>query len=68
MAGSYEHIVNDDGSFRGHALLDHMGDAWEALEECYWMIQHLSDGSAERIEQARKAAQARIAARSAPLR
>jgi hypothetical protein len=53
MAGSYNHIVNDDGTFRGYDLLDHMGDAWEALEDCYWMIQHLSGGSKERIEEAR---------------
>jgi len=43
MAGSYKHIVNSDGSFRGTHLLDHMGDAFEALQECYDMIQWLSE-------------------------
>lgn len=43
MAGSYKHCVNDDGSFRGVDLLDHLGDAHEALEEMYGMIWYLAD-------------------------
>ena len=39
MAGSYRHITNDDGSYRGVDLLDNLGDADEALEECVAMIQ-----------------------------
>jgi hypothetical protein len=39
MAGSYRHITNGDGSFRGVELLDNLGDACEALEECYDMIR-----------------------------
>lgn len=41
MAGSYRHIINKDGSFCGTDLLDHMGDAYEALEDCYNIIQKL---------------------------
>lgn len=56
MAGSYQHIVNENGTFCGVSHLDHMGDAYEALEECYWMIQRLAGGSKERIEAARSGA------------
>lgn len=48
MAGSYQHIVNKDGSFIGVELLDNLGDAWEALEECYDMIQYLTKGKDQR--------------------
>lgn len=44
MAGSYHHIINNDGSFRGTELIDNLGDAYEALEECYDMIQWLTNG------------------------
>ena len=55
MAGSYGHITADDGRFLGvHSLLDHMGDAFEALEECYGMIQWLAGGDRRRIEEARE--------------
>lgn len=49
MAGSYHHIVNDDGSFRGTELIDNLGDAYEALEEYYDMIQWLTAGNKHRI-------------------
>ena len=42
MAGSYKHIINRDGEFTGTELIDNLGDAYEALEECYDMIQYLS--------------------------
>lgn len=52
MAGSYKHIVNDRNEFRGVELLDHLGDAYEALEECYDMIQYLTGGDRRRIHEA----------------
>ena len=52
MTGGYRHIVNEDGSFRGVDLLDHLGDAYEALEECYEMIQYLNDGNKTKIYKA----------------
>ncbi len=52
MAGSYRHLIHDDGTFAGVELLDHLGDAYEALEECYLMIQQLSGGDPERIARA----------------
>jgi hypothetical protein len=56
MAGSYRHVTNDDGSFRGGDLLDGGGDVYEAVEEMYHMIQILSGGDQARIEQARNEA------------
>ena len=52
MAGSYQHIVNGDGSFRGTELLENLGDAYEALEECYEMIQWLTQGDKRKVYEA----------------
>ena len=52
MAGSYKHIINRDGEFTGTELIDNLGDAYEALEECYDMIQYLSDGDRTQIHDA----------------
>lgn len=52
MAGSYQHIVRSDGSFQGTELIDNLGDAYEALEECYDMIQQLTGGDKTRIYEA----------------
>lgn len=54
MAGSYRHVVADDGSFRGTELLDGLGDAYEALEEFYNMIQYLTGGDKVKIHEAWK--------------
>jgi len=42
MAGSWSHITTKKGKFRGVELLDHRGDAYEALEECYGMVHYLA--------------------------
>lgn len=52
MAGSYRHIINQDGTFRGVDLIDNLGDAHEALEECYNMIQYLTGGDKAKIHEA----------------
>jgi hypothetical protein len=52
MAGSYRHITNSDGSFCGIETIENLGDAFEALEECYDMIQHLSGGNKSKIYRA----------------
>lgn len=52
MAGSYRHITNDDNSFRGIDLIDNLGDAHEALEECHAMIQQLTGGDKQKIFEA----------------
>ncbi len=38
MAGSFEHIVNEKGNFYMD-LIENMGDAHEALEECFEIIK-----------------------------
>ena len=59
MAGSYHHCiqVRKDGTirFRGVELIDHLGDAYEALEEMFDMIEHLSGGDKQRILEAHEA-------------
>ena len=52
MAGSYRHITNQDGTFRGVELISDLGDAHEALEECFLMIQHLTGGDKDKIFEA----------------
>ena len=49
MAGSFKHIIDKDLKFRGTDLLDNLGDCYEALEECYDMIMHLTEGNKQRI-------------------
>lgn len=52
MAGSYCHCVRSDGSFRGTELIENLGDAYEALEEMYDMIQQLTGGDKQKIHEA----------------
>ena len=49
MAGSYSHITSKSGKFIGTSLLDNMGDAYEALQECFGMIQVLANFDQECI-------------------
>lgn len=49
MAGSYRHITDRDNNFIGIDLIDNLGDAHEALEECYDIIQYLSSGDKQKI-------------------
>lgn len=45
MAGSYNHLVGEDGKFT-FDLIENMGDAYEACEECFDIIKKLtSDNS-----------------------
>ena len=60
MAGSYKHIVNDDGTFAGVSNLDNLSDAYDALEECFHMIDWLSRFSPKLVEKARAIALDRI--------
>lgn len=57
MAGSYLHCCNTDGTFRTESfydLIENLGDAYEACEEMYWMIDCLAHGDRKMIEAARK--------------
>ena len=55
MAGSFHHIIKaKDLSFRGCQLLDNLGDASEALEECYDMLMYLTGGDRTKLYDAWK--------------
>ena len=52
MAGSYRHVTDGEGRYIGTGLLDHMGDASEALEQCVAMIRYLAGGDKRKIYEA----------------
>jgi hypothetical protein len=52
MAGSYKHCVNANNEFVGTDNIDNVGDAYEALEEMYDIIQHLTKGDKRLIYEA----------------
>lgn len=52
MAGSYRHIADHNNEFQGIDLIGNLGDAHEALEECFYMILELTGGDKEKIHQA----------------
>jgi len=52
MAGSYGHVTNADGTYRGVALLENMGDMHEAVEEMWFMIHNLAGGDQTKIKAA----------------
>lgn len=53
MAGSYRHCIDSEGKFLGRRWhLDNLGDAYEAIEEMYYMLQYLSGGSKEKLFEA----------------
>lgn len=55
MAGSYNHIVDENGAFSGqHHRLETFSDVYEALEELYGMIWYLAGGDAAKVEIARR--------------
>jgi len=37
-------------------MIENLGDAYEAIEEMYWMIQHLTKGDRTAIKEANTAA------------
>lgn len=51
MAGSLSYIVGRDGCFTMD-LIENLGDAYDALEQCYLLIIELSGGDMERISAA----------------
>lgn len=53
MAGSYNHIVKNDGNLGDNewvnGMLENGGDVYEAIEELYGMIWYLAFGHVERL-------------------
>jgi hypothetical protein len=54
MAGSLNHIIGEDGHFT-MASTDNLGDAYEALDECFKIIYHLSKGDSSKVSSACRA-------------
>lgn len=53
MAGSFSHVTDRaTGKFRGTGLLDHLGDAHEALHEMHVMIYILAAGDRNKVQAA----------------
>jgi len=48
MAGSLNHIVGKDGHFKMDSI-ENLGDAYEALEECFELIHIMTQGDKEII-------------------
>lgn len=50
MAGSYSHMTSRDGRLLGNerftGMIENLGDAYEAAEECYGMIWWLAEAIA----------------------
>lgn len=55
MAGSLNYIIGTDGKFQ-MSRIENLGDAHEALEDCFQVIVHLSEGDMHRVSAACKAA------------
>lgn len=58
MAGSWGHIINGDGGFIAADefpdMIENLGDAYEACEQCYGMVMFLANGDPAKIEEARE--------------
>lgn len=50
MAGSLFHIVAEDGSFRMGSI-ENLGDAHEALDECFKIIYNLTGGQKDKVNE-----------------
>lgn len=48
MAGSLNHIVDDEGYFYMDAI-ENLGDAHEALHECFEIIRELTGGKPRKV-------------------
>lgn len=53
MAGSLGHIVKSDGTFYMD-MIENLGDAHEALEDCYRIIFNLAGGDTKKVSAACK--------------
>ena len=51
MAGSLNHIVDSDTGEFTMDLIDHLGDAHEALEECFHLIRAMTGGSMDEVNE-----------------
>ena len=58
MAGSYNHIVDHEGKLISNhvfpCMIENLGDAYEAIEEMWHMIDILSNGDKQLIEKTKE--------------
>jgi len=59
MAGSWKHIIDNRtghlvSTERFPEMIENLGDAYEAIEECYGMVMYLTGGDRAKIEEARQ--------------
>lgn len=52
MAGSYRHILGRNGEFTMQNIENRYPDAYEALEECFDIIQYLTGGDRRKLHEA----------------
>ena len=57
MAGSFNHVCDDNGTFR-FDLIENLGDAHEACEQMHALIMKLSGGDPAKVRVAMDAVQA----------
>lgn len=54
MAGSLNHIVDDETGKFQMSTIDNLGDAHEALDECFKVILKLTGGDRDKVNEALK--------------
>lgn len=52
MAGSFKHLTNEDGTYRGPDLLENMSDMGQAVEQMFFMIGYLARWDRRKINEA----------------
>lgn len=52
MAGSLNHIIDDETGQFTMSGIENLGDAHEALDECFKIILHLSGGDMRKVSEA----------------
>ena len=50
MAGSFNHLLDEDGSF-DFEFIENLGDAHECAEECFWLVHKLLKGDRKKLDE-----------------
>jgi hypothetical protein len=57
MAGSWQHMTTKSGKFRDNesfcGMIENLGDAYEAAQECYGMVQYMAEAIARETNASR---------------
>ena len=49
MAGSLNHLIDENGEYNEDSI-ENLGDAYEALDECWRIIVEFTDGDLARLQ------------------